>query len=96
MTIESGGSTPTYKISPNPAGSTITISVNEEQAYTKERPSFTSVTLTDASGVVRKKYQYAKGTRQVNINVADLRPGIYYVEVGNGRDVQRLTLVVGK
>lgn len=59
-----------------------------------EAPPIQSIKLFDNLGKLRKSFQYATGTKQVHLDVHDLTPGIYYIEVFNGVSYERKKLLV--
>lgn len=53
-----------------------------------------SIKLFDNLGRLRKSFQFANGTKQAQLDVHDLTPGIYYVEVFDGSKFNRTKLLI--
>ena len=86
-------------LSPNPADNFVTISMGNHNSIKTGKEAntfFSSVTIYDITGAVRKRLQYKAGTRQARVNTSDLRPGTYIVEVSDGRQVERQQLIIQK
>ncbi len=83
-----------YQLSPNPAQNTVTISINRD--WEDKTLSITQIRIYDGAAKLKKQMQYAKGARQAQVNISDLRPGYYYVEISDGRTSERKPLVVQK
>jgi hypothetical protein len=82
-----------YLLAPNPAGDNVTISVNGASKNSKA-VSFAQIQIYDGTGNLKKQIKYGSGTRHAQINIADLRPGTYYVEISDGKTAERKPLVV--
>jgi len=54
------------------------------------------IKIYDVAGLLRKSIRYGSNTHQVNINIADLNAGIYFVEVFDGVRSERKKLIVQK
>lgn len=90
---QSTGGGANYLLAPNPAGNNVTISVNSA-AKNSEAVSFAQIQVYDGIGNLKKQLKYGSGTRHAQINITDLKPGYYYVEIGNGKTAERKPLVV--
>ena len=87
------------RLSPNPADNYITISLGNHNSIKTGKEAntfFSSVTIYDITGAVKKRLQYKAGTRQARVNTSDLRPGAYIIEVSDGRQVERQQLIIQK
>ncbi|HRP16630.1 MAG TPA: T9SS type A sorting domain-containing protein, partial [Ginsengibacter sp.] len=83
----------TYSISPNPAGNTFTVSGNAD-AENITTASFSRIGVYDAMGNLKKQTHFAAGTRKAQMSIAELPTGYYYVEISDGKTVQRKVLMV--
>ena len=86
-----------YVISPNPASGTITISPNSNSSISKAtigKASITQVSITDVNGILKKQQQFSVNSATMQLNVADLIPGTYFVQITNGdiHDTQQLII----
>jgi hypothetical protein len=82
-----------FLISPNPATDVITI---QEKQSSTAKDGITAVKIFDNAGNLKKQMKCTSGAKQVKINVADLKPGMYYVEISSGQINERLQLVIQK
>jgi hypothetical protein len=82
-----------YLLAPNPAANNVTVSVNNA-AKNSEAASFAQIRVYDGTGNLKKQLNYGGGARQAQINVADLQPVYYYIEISNGKTTVRKPLVV--
>lgn len=94
-------------ISPNPASSVVNIvppscesSVQESSSAARVASTPTSeadinwkVTVYDATGIVRIKKQFT-GTANIPLNVSTLQNGVYFVEISNGIQKKRKSLII--
>jgi hypothetical protein len=89
-----------YIVTPNPASSMITIMQNpkSKNQTTKQQlnTSITQVSIFDNFGNLKKIVKYGPETRQAQINVSDLKLGIYYVEISNGKEKERQKIIIEK
>lgn len=69
-----------FMIAPNPATNAITIAAKEKEKA-KQIGDISEIKIYDNIGNLKKQSKYALGTNQVEINVTDLKPGIYYIEI---------------
>lgn len=83
-----------YRLSPNPAVSSVTIAAVNASGASKETASFTAIAVRDVTGVARKQYRYTSGARKAQIDVSDLLPGVYYVEICSSTGVKRMPFIV--
>ncbi|MBS1574998.1 MAG: T9SS type A sorting domain-containing protein [Bacteroidetes bacterium] len=80
-----------FMISPNPAINTVTVT---EKEITQD--GITEAKIFDNSGYLKKQSKYTAATRQIQINVADLQTGIYYIEISSGQNKERKQLLIQK
>ena len=81
-------------VSPNPAQSNVTVSVNKtktDAAYS----TFDQVSVYDQQGNLKLVKKFGK-VKTGSINVRNLINGIYIIEIGNGRYKEKQKLVVQK
>jgi hypothetical protein len=93
LTIESTGGGDNYLLAPNPAGNNVTVSANSA-AKSSDAVSFTQINVYDGTGNLKKQLKYGSATRQAQINITDLRPGYYYIEISNGKTSVRKPLII--
>lgn len=77
-------------MSPNPASSTVTVSVNEEQLAKQKiaksnDQDIREISIVDKMGNVLQHKTYSMDTRQVKLNVSTLRSDIYLIKISNGK-----------
>lgn len=87
-----------YRMSPNPASSTITLSVDEEKLSKQKIEKSTDqdireVIISDKTGIVKQRNVYGKNTRQINLNVSTLKSDLYLVRVYNGKSWTTLRFI---
>lgn len=90
-----------FKISPNPATNVITIqydvtTLNQKTKKQANATSITEVKILDNLSNLRKLIKYGTGTRIAQINVADLKTGLYFVEISYGQNKERQQLIIRK
>lgn len=83
-----------YSISPNPATSTVTAS-SKETTTKGERinKTITEVNIYDQQGNLKKHQKFGK-VNNATLNIADLRTGIYFIEIVDGVYKERQQLSV--
>ncbi len=79
-----------YMMSPNPASSNITISVDEDKLSKQKIAKSTDqdireVTISDITGTIKQRNVYGQNTRQINLNISTLKSDLYFVRVYNGK-----------
>ncbi|NOU38435.1 MAG: T9SS type A sorting domain-containing protein [Ferruginibacter sp.] len=80
-----------YRISPNPTKDNLLVGVNEDK-LAKEKiaksinQDIKEIQIIDKMGIVQTKQTFANGTRLQNINVANLKIGIYTIKIYNGKE----------
>ena len=87
-----------YRISPNPTKGNIDISVDEAKLSANRiakssGQDIREIVILDKTGMVQAKQSFGKGTRQMNINIYNLKTGIYIVRIFNGKEWTALKLV---
>lgn len=87
-----------YMLSPNPAGSTVTVSVDETKAKQSEtKVSFTvdEVKIYDMQGYLKKQQRFNK-LKSAIISIDNLQTGTYLVEIICGSHKEQKQLLVQK
>lgn len=87
-----------FRISPNPTKDNLTISVDEAKLLANRiakssDQDIKEIVILDKTGMVQAKQTYSKGTRQINMNISNLKTGIYIVRIFNGKEWTALKLV---
>ncbi|MDP3915860.1 MAG: T9SS type A sorting domain-containing protein [Bacteroidota bacterium] len=87
-----------YSISPNPTIDNLTVSVDEakleKQKIVKSADQdIRKIVILDKTGIVQSKQLYGVGTRQINMNVSGLTPGVYIVRIFNGKQWTAIKLI---
>jgi Secretion system C-terminal sorting domain len=72
-------------IFPNPAMSNVTVLANETK--------ISSITLTDFMNFTVKQIK-AKGQKMVNINITDLKPGVYNCQIVTEKGIENHKLII--
>lgn len=88
-----------YTISPNPANNLLTIASKTNDPTIKTSNSitgFNKILFYDASNIVRKQINYPAGTQQANISLSGLKPGIYIIEIYNGKEAEYEKVIIQK
>jgi hypothetical protein len=83
-----------YSISPNPAKSTATISLNSKNTDAKHS-SFDQVIVYDQQGNLKMMKKFGK-VKTASLNISNLMNGIYFVEISNGTYKERQQLLIQK
>ena len=87
-----------YKLSPNPTKDNLTISVDEAKLSTQKiakssDQDIREIVILDKTGLIQAKQSYGKGIRQMNMNISNLKTGVYIVRIFNGKDWTAIKLV---
>ena len=89
-----------YIISPNPASGSINITLNPETSNIKTesaQPGATAkVFITDVNGSLKKQQKFSNSTNNMQLNVADLIPGTYFVHIINGNINETQQLIINR
>jgi hypothetical protein len=83
-------------VTPNPASTIITVSAKTatpQKAEAQTISSFNEVRIFDFQGRLMK-YQPVITSGQATLNIADLKEGIYFIEVSNGTVRQRQEFMI--
>ena len=83
------GSGFSYMVTPNPATSMATITQKGNS-----NADITEVKVFDNIGNLRKKSKYGTGTKQAQINISDLKTGVYFIEISSGQNKERQQLII--
>ena len=89
---------PNVEMFPNPARNQITlrlkqVNAKQEQATLKE---IRQIKIMDKIGIVKKIITYPSNTNTIIVDISNLSLDIYYVEVTDGRNSERLPLSIVK
>lgn len=88
------------KVFPNPATSVIGISLDQAgmapNAVTGAKPlqEITQVKVMDKLGLVKKMFRFSRGSRSVTLNVSDLPADVYYLDISDGKQQQRVLISI--
>jgi hypothetical protein len=100
-----------YTIAPNPAANMVTVTSNTYQSSSEPKLGAKSISITskivnpaaieqikifDISGKLKKRLRYSTKISRTEIDVADLIPGIYVIEISNGPDVVHEKLIINR
>lgn len=83
-----------YVVSPNPAQSSVTVSLNKDKTDAAHS-SFDQVNIYDQQGNLKLAKKFGK-VKTGSVNVANLSNGIYVVEISNGAYNERQQLIIQK
>ena len=61
-----------------------------------EENKITEIKLFDNTGTLKKHQKFTGGTRQTSINISGLLPGLYYIEIYNGKEKETQQVVIAK
>lgn len=89
---------PNVEMFPNPAKNQITlrlkqVNAKQEQATLKE---IRQIKIMDKIGIVKKIIKYSPNTNTIIVDISNLPLDIYYIEVTDGRNIERLPLSIVK
>lgn len=81
-------------LAPNPSSNNVTVSINPGK--TKSTPSFVkAIRILDISGKAHKTLNYPNSNQsKVTVDVSELKPGIYLINVSDGRNNYIKKLVI--
>ncbi|HUZ57411.1 MAG TPA: T9SS type A sorting domain-containing protein [Hanamia sp.] len=89
-----------YVISPNPAYSSINITTaspgNNLKTESSQPSTTVQVSIMDVNGILKKQQQFSSNTANMQINVADLIPGTYFVRIINGNINETQKLIINR
>ncbi len=83
-----------YTVAPNPASSTVEVSSNAVSTDIDQH-AITEVNLYDQQGNIQKHVKFNK-VKKGNVNVSNLKNGIYFIEVADGAFKERQQIQVLK
>lgn len=78
-----------FMVSPNPATTTITIN---QRGETKD--DISEIKIFDNIGNLKKQSKYGGGTKQAQLNISNLRSGVYFIEISGNKIKDRQQLVI--
>lgn len=78
-----------FMVSPNPATTTITINQRGEA-----KDDISEIKIFDNSGNLKQQSKYGGGTKQAQLNISDLRSGVYFIEISGSKIKDRQQLVI--
>ncbi|MEO6837641.1 MAG: T9SS type A sorting domain-containing protein [Ginsengibacter sp.] len=89
-----------YIISPNPANSSINITPalpgNNLKTENSQIGTTAQVSIMDVNGILKKQQQFSGNTSNMQLNVADLIPGTYFVRIINGNINETHQLIINR
>jgi hypothetical protein len=80
-----------FAVSPNPASNTITVQQKEKTNITIKE-----IKIFDNFGNLKKQSKYGNGTIKAQINITDLKTGIYVIEILGDQNKERQQLIIQK
>ena len=93
-----------YSVSPNPTNQLLNISVvtspdprKTSESSTGESKSATtiqSIALTDINGYIKYSRQYSSGSTEAEIDVSNLRKGVYILKISNGKHIETHRVII--
>lgn len=97
--VEPGNST--LQVSPNPSTNIINVSLmsnklSKSPGSTTEKLGIYEIIVKDQSGITKKQTKYNGGASAVSINVQSLQPGVYYLNVYDGKLWRHTQVLVAK
>lgn len=78
-----------YIVSPNPATSTVSIMQKNES-----KVDITEIRIFDNMGNLKKQSKYGHGSKQAQLNISNLKDGIYFIEISGQESKDRQQLVI--
>ncbi len=89
-----------FIVSPNPASSSINITsatqgsdLNTESAQTV---TTIQVSILDVNGTIKRQQQFSSNTINMQLNVSDLVPGVYFVQISSGNINETHQLMISR
>ena len=91
-----------FTVAPNPVSTMLSITQSTTGKAAKAKTAtaaqppadITAVRIYDASGNVKKEIRYGAGTRQLQVNVGDLKTGVYTVEISTANKKERQQIII--
>jgi hypothetical protein len=78
-----------FTISPNPATNVMTVYQDKKNAKEPVSAAIEEIRIFDNIGNLKKHIKYPPITFQTNINVSELRSGVFFVEITSGKNKER-------
>ena len=89
-----------YVIAPNPASGSINITSSSPGSSSKtenaQASTMIQVSIMDVNGNLKKQQQFSSGTVNMQLNVTDLVPGTYFVQIINGSINETQKLIINR
>lgn len=82
-----------FVASPNPAKSSVNITLNEQTVKNRKAVTIREVQLTDKLGNINKQLKYGAGNKRVSIDISGLKPDVYIIHVFNGKEWKTQTII---
>jgi subtilisin family serine protease len=88
------------QITPNPADGMLRITTNNTNPANTAVASqgtggdIQKVMIYDLAGRLVKKMEYSNKSQQVEVNTADMHPGVYIIELFNGKSISRKKVII--
>jgi len=87
-----------YTISPNPATSTLSVAVDEEKLsqdkiIKSNSQDIKEISILDKMGTLIRKQGFGNNIRKANLNISNLKTGVYILKIFNGKDFTSLKFI---
>lgn len=87
-----------FKVSPNPASTTVRISPDESSmkmaAKSSVQVSFAEIEILDKMGNIQKQLKYGRGTRSTDIDISSLPTDTYIIRIFNGNNWEEHKIII--
>lgn len=85
-----------FEVAPNPAQNNLTVSINNGSVKSNSQNSIYGIKIIDATGTLKKEYEYKSGIYSTKIPVGNLNAGLYLISVSDGKEWHSKQLVIQK
>lgn len=75
-----------FIVSPNPTDGTLSIAFDENTLKNNINSNIRKIDIMDKFGKTVKRFSYGDGTKNVTINISDLKTDVYFIKVFNGKE----------
>ena len=87
-----------YTLSPNPATSTLTISIDEaklakENVVASNKQDIKEIVITDKMGTPLRKQMFGMHTRRTALDISNLKPDFYILRIFDGTNYSSLKFI---